>query len=177
MSTGSDRPRVLGGAPGGLRDRIRQKARGVAIRVLGMEFDTEERAPTTRPKVAPGEIDLSVIPKLVDGDGDTPGPNHREDIGRTWVAAQLAGGVAPTISSATRFNRARSCAEAVASGTTRARAASMPSQVEVGSSCRGNGKAPPCGAVAAACSRLFQSRSPALWAPGGEVTPWSARWW
>ncbi|MBL8617547.1 MAG: rhodanese-like domain-containing protein [Deltaproteobacteria bacterium] len=95
MSTGSDRPRVLGGAPGGFRDRLRQKARGVAIRVLGMEFDTEERAPTSRPKVAPGDIDLSVIPKLVDGDGDTPGPNHREDIGRTWVAAQLAGGVAP----------------------------------------------------------------------------------
>lgn len=85
----------LGGAPGGLRDRLRQRARGVAIRALGMEFDAEERAPAARPRPTAGPIDLSVIPKLVDGDGDTPGPNHREDIGRTWAAAQLAGGVAP----------------------------------------------------------------------------------
>ena len=95
MANPPPRAGFLGGAPGGLRDRLAQRARSVAIRALGMEFDTEDRAPTSRPKPSGGPIDLSVIPKLVDGDGDTPGPNHREDIGRTWVAAQLAGGVAP----------------------------------------------------------------------------------
>jgi rhodanese-related sulfurtransferase len=28
----------------------------------------------------------------MDGSGDTPGPNHRTNIGRTWVSAQLLGG-------------------------------------------------------------------------------------
>lgn len=60
-----------------------------------MEFDTEERDPNARGVADPNNFDPSVIPKLVDGDGDTPGPNHRTDIGRTWVSAQLAGGVPP----------------------------------------------------------------------------------
>ena len=60
-----------------------------------MEFDTEERDPNARGVADPNNFDPSVIPKLVDGDGDTPGPNHRFDIGRTWVSAQLAGGVPP----------------------------------------------------------------------------------
>jgi rhodanese-related sulfurtransferase len=96
MSPSRVRPEdLLTGRPNGLRDRLRAKVRQTAIRVLGMEFDTEERDPSSRKRPAPGNFDPSVIPKLVDGDGDTPGPNHREDIGRTWVAAQLAGGVAP----------------------------------------------------------------------------------
>lgn len=77
------------------RDRLKRAARRAAIKVLKMDFDTEERkAETLRPEGGP-TYDASKIPKLVDGDGDTPGPNHKEDIGRTWVAAQLAGGVAP----------------------------------------------------------------------------------
>lgn len=96
MSPSRVRPEdLLTGRPNGLRDRLRAKVRQAAIRVLGMEFDTEERDGSSRKRPAPGNFDPSVIPKLVDGDGDTPGPNHREDIGRTWVAAQLAGGVAP----------------------------------------------------------------------------------
>jgi rhodanese-related sulfurtransferase len=59
-----------------------------------MEFDTEDRAPQTEHKSA---FDESKIPKVVDGSGDTPGPNHKEDIGRTWVSAQIAGSVGPFI--------------------------------------------------------------------------------
>ncbi|MGB0639340.1 MAG: rhodanese-like domain-containing protein [Myxococcota bacterium] len=77
------------------RNRVKNKLRKVAIKAFGMEFDTEARDPNAGGKVDPSTYDPSVIPKLVDGDGDTPGPNHKEDIGRTWVAAQLAGGVAP----------------------------------------------------------------------------------
>jgi rhodanese-related sulfurtransferase len=77
------------------RDRIKKRVRRLAIKAFGMEFDTEDRDPNAGGKVDPADFDPSVIPKLVDGDGDTPGPNHKEDIGRTWVAAQMAGGVAP----------------------------------------------------------------------------------
>ena len=77
------------------RDRIKNRVRQMAIKAFGMEFDTEDRDPNAGGRADPNDFDPSVIPKLVDGDGDTPGPNHKEDIGRTWVAAQLAGGVAP----------------------------------------------------------------------------------
>jgi rhodanese-related sulfurtransferase len=86
---------LMQGRPDGVRAGLRAKARGVAIRVLGMEFDTEERRETARPTST--AFDPSVIPKIVDGDGDTPGPNHKEDIGRPWLAAQVAGGVSPLI--------------------------------------------------------------------------------
>ena len=57
-----------------------------------MEFDTEDRDPAARRRGDPSQFDPSKIPPLVDGDGDTPGPNHKTEIGRTWVSAQLAGG-------------------------------------------------------------------------------------
>ncbi len=78
-----------------IRDRLKGVARRAAIRLLNMEFDTEERDPAARRRGDPSKFDPSKIPPLVDGDGDTPGPNHRTEIGRTWVSAQLAGGVAP----------------------------------------------------------------------------------
>lgn len=78
-----------------IRNRLKKAARRVAIRVLNMEFDTEERDPAARRRGDPSKFDPGKIPKVVDGDGDTPGPNHREDIGRPWVSAQLSGGVAP----------------------------------------------------------------------------------
>ena len=67
----------------------------MAIKAFGMEFDAEARDPNAGGRADPADFDPTVIPKIVDGAGDTPGPNHKEDIGRTWVAAQLAGGVAP----------------------------------------------------------------------------------
>ena len=78
-----------------IRDRLKKVARRAAIKLLNMEFDTEDRDPNARRKGDPSKFDPSKIPPLVDGDGDTPGPNHKSDIGRTWVVAQLAGGVAP----------------------------------------------------------------------------------
>ena len=78
-----------------IRDRLKNRMRKMAIKAFGMEFDTEDRDPNAGGRANPDDFDPSVIPKIVDGAGDTPGPNHKEDIGRTWVAAQLAGGVAP----------------------------------------------------------------------------------
>ncbi|MDG1480556.1 MAG: rhodanese-like domain-containing protein [Myxococcota bacterium] len=78
-----------------IRDRFKKAARRAAIKIFNMEFDTEERDPNARGVADPNNFDPTVIPKLVDGDGDTPGPNHRYDIGRTWVSAQLVGGVPP----------------------------------------------------------------------------------
>ncbi|MEL6346854.1 MAG: rhodanese-like domain-containing protein [Myxococcota bacterium] len=77
-----------------IRKRLKAAARKVAIKVLGMEFDTEERAPRPE-RPDPDAFDPNKIPKIVDGSGDTPGPNHKTDIGRTWVSAQLTGGVPP----------------------------------------------------------------------------------
>ena len=78
-----------------IRNRLKQKVRKLAIKAFGMEFDAEDRDPNAGGRANPDDFDPSVIPKIVDGAGDTPGPNHKQDIGRTWVAAQLAGGVAP----------------------------------------------------------------------------------
>lgn len=77
------------------RDRLKKRVRRLAVKAFGMEFDVEDRDPNAGGRADPADFDPSVIPKIVDGAGDTPGPNHKQDIGRTWVAAQLAGGVAP----------------------------------------------------------------------------------
>ena len=78
-----------------IRDRIKQRLRGIALKAFGMEKQAEAR--NTRKTTGTGEYDPSVIPPLVDGDGDTPGPNHKELIGRTWLAAQIKGGDAGII--------------------------------------------------------------------------------
>lgn len=78
-----------------IRDRLKSAARKAAIRLLNMEFDTQDRDPAARGNPDASRYDPDKIPPLVDGDGDTPGPNAKEDIGRPWVAAQLIGGVAP----------------------------------------------------------------------------------
>jgi rhodanese-related sulfurtransferase len=78
-----------------IRNRFKGAAKRVAIKLLGMEFDTEERDPAGRTVGDPNKFDPDKIPRVVDGSGDTPGPNHKTDIGRTWVSAQMTGGVAP----------------------------------------------------------------------------------
>ena len=75
-----------------IRDKFKGILRKVAIKVLDMEFDTQDRA---KQETNNHVFDETKIPTVVDGSGDTPGPNHKEDIGRTWVSAQLVGGVAP----------------------------------------------------------------------------------
>ncbi len=79
-----------------IRDRLKKAARKAALRAFKMEKQAEDRAP--REVVEPtGEVDLSKIPTLVDGSGDTPGPNHRTRIGRTWLAAQMVAGTSPVL--------------------------------------------------------------------------------
>lgn len=81
-----------------IRDRLKGIARKAALKAFGMERQAEASDPPSQKLEAPPEtIDASVIPKIVDGSGDTPGPNHRTDIGRTWLAAQVASGVAPLL--------------------------------------------------------------------------------
>jgi len=74
-----------------IRDRLKGALKKVALKAFGMERDAEAR--TTRKTKGSKDYDASKIPKLVDGDGDTPGPNDKELIGSTWLAAQLVGGV------------------------------------------------------------------------------------
>jgi len=78
-----------------IRKKLKDRARKAAIKLLKMEFDAEHRDPAGRGVADPSAFDPDKIPKVVDGAGDTPGPNHKTEIGRPWVAAQLAGGVAP----------------------------------------------------------------------------------
>jgi rhodanese-related sulfurtransferase len=77
-----------------LRDRLKEVARKAALRAFGME---REAAPRAERPAGSASFDPGVIPKIVDGSGDTPGPNHKEDLGRTWLAAQIASGVAPVL--------------------------------------------------------------------------------
>ena len=77
-----------------IRDKMRKLLRKAAVKVLNMEFDTQEREAQSFEKQS---FDPTKIPKVVQGSGDTPGPNHKEDIGRPWVSAQLSGSVGPFI--------------------------------------------------------------------------------
>lgn len=78
-----------------IRNKIKSIIRKAAVRALNMEFDVQDR-PNPSPR-GTGDFDPSVIPTVVDGAGDTPGPNHKQDIGRTWLAAQVSAGVSPIL--------------------------------------------------------------------------------
>lgn len=75
-----------------IKKRLKNKLRKVAVKFFDMEFDVEERPP--RPDFS-SEVDSTKIPKIVDGSGDTPGPNHKTEIGRTWLSAQVTSNVHP----------------------------------------------------------------------------------
>lgn len=75
-----------------IRDRLKNAVKKVALRAFNMEWDAEETRDGGSRKTD-SAFDASVIPKIVEGSGDTPGPNHKEDIGRTWISATLVGGV------------------------------------------------------------------------------------
>jgi rhodanese-related sulfurtransferase len=79
-----------------IRDRLKGAAKKAALKFFGMEWEASE-APEDRARTVPNPAayDPSVIPKVVDGSGDTPGPKHKEDIGRTWLASQVASNVGP----------------------------------------------------------------------------------
>lgn len=75
-----------------IRRKIRKSLRQIAIKVLDMDYDVQERAPREEFSI---NIDAQKIPKIVDGSGDTPGPNHKTNIGRTWLSAVVASGASP----------------------------------------------------------------------------------
>jgi rhodanese-related sulfurtransferase len=78
-----------------IRDLVKRAARKVAIRAFGMEWEAEEGTSQQHTPSAPRPYDPAVIPRVVDGSGDTPGPNHRTNMGRTWVSAQVISGTPP----------------------------------------------------------------------------------
>ncbi len=78
-----------------IRDRLKNVAKKAAIKFFGMEWEAEEIGPNdgNTKRAGPQEVDPNLIPRVVDGSGDTPGPKHRERIGRTWLASQVISGV------------------------------------------------------------------------------------
>ncbi len=78
-----------------IRDRLKGVAKKAAIKFFGMEWDAEELAPNdgNTKRDGPQTFDPNLIPRVVDGSGDTPGPKHRERIGRTWLVSQVISGV------------------------------------------------------------------------------------
>lgn len=78
-----------------IRDRLKGVVKRVAIKAFGMEWEAEELAPNegNSKRAVPTTIDPNLIPRVVDGSGDTPPPKHRERIGRTWLASQVISGV------------------------------------------------------------------------------------
>jgi rhodanese-related sulfurtransferase len=81
-----------------IRDRLKSGLRSAAIKLFKMEKDQEPHAvPNVKLDRAPVSIDRSVIPKVVAGSGDTPGPNHKEDVGRTVLSAAVHSGSAPLL--------------------------------------------------------------------------------
>jgi rhodanese-related sulfurtransferase len=79
-----------------IRDRIKGAAKKAALKFFGMEWEASDRPhDANRGEASPAAFDPSLIPKVVDGSGDTPGPKHLTDIGRTWVASQVISNVSP----------------------------------------------------------------------------------
>ncbi len=76
--------------------RVRSRLRRLAARVLGSEQEprpsTAGSPPSTDHTAA---SDLDGLPPLQPGRGETPGPNHKQDISQEWAAAQLFSGVSP----------------------------------------------------------------------------------
>jgi rhodanese-related sulfurtransferase len=81
-----------------IRDRIKGAVRKAGLRFFGMEWEASERpVDHNRGVASPAAYDPSLIPRVVEGSGDTPGPNHKTNIGRTWLAAQVASNAATVI--------------------------------------------------------------------------------
>jgi rhodanese-related sulfurtransferase len=77
--------------------RVRSRLRRLASRVLGSP-DTEPRRDQQAPRPRPQDVgsgELAGLPPLQPGRGETPGPNHKQDISQEWASAQLHSGVPP----------------------------------------------------------------------------------
>jgi rhodanese-related sulfurtransferase len=77
-----------------IRDRLLNAAKKVGRRLFLPEEAgrVSVRTRSELQKSDAGDVDETKLPPIVQGDGDTPGPNHKSDIGRTWASAQLLGG-------------------------------------------------------------------------------------
>ena len=73
--------------------RVRSRLRRLASRVLGSS-DPEPQPAQPRAK-AEAPTELAGLPPLQPGRGETPGPNHKQDISQEWASAQLHSGVPP----------------------------------------------------------------------------------
>ncbi len=81
-----------------IRDRLKAAARTAALKLFRMEKQMEPHLePNVKLDRPPTEIDPSVIPRVVDGSGDTPGPNHKEDVGRTMLSAAIISNAGPVL--------------------------------------------------------------------------------
>lgn len=80
-----------------IRDRIKRAARKVAIKAFGMEFDTQDRPDDPGRASRAAAYDPSKIPRVVQGSGDTPGPNHKELVGHVFLGAQVSSGATEII--------------------------------------------------------------------------------
>jgi rhodanese-related sulfurtransferase len=80
-----------------IRDRLKGVVKKGLIKAFGMEWESTEVPEQNIPKRDGAAVayDPTVIPRVVDGSGDTPGPKHPTNIGRTWVASQVISDVAP----------------------------------------------------------------------------------
>jgi rhodanese-related sulfurtransferase len=74
------------------RPHLRSALRRLTQRVLGSPAPPPDQPAPTR---AQPEGELRGLPPLQPGRGETPGPNHKQDISREWVSAQLLSGVSP----------------------------------------------------------------------------------
>ena len=76
-----------------IRDRLKSGWSRALDRLRGSR---EPWAPPPTPREAPLRVRAPEgVPPVQPGSGDTPGPNHKEDIGRPWAAAQLVSGTPP----------------------------------------------------------------------------------
>ncbi len=81
-----------------IRDRLKAAVHTAALKLFKMEKQMEPHLePNVKLDQAPASIDPSVIPRVVDGSGDTPGPNHKEDVGRTMLSAAIISSAGPVL--------------------------------------------------------------------------------
>ncbi|MSP56863.1 MAG: rhodanese-like domain-containing protein [Myxococcales bacterium] len=81
-----------------IRERLKAAARTAALKLFKMEKQMEPHLePNQKLDRPPEAIDMSVIPRIVDGSGDTPGPNHKEDVGRTMLSAAIISSAGPVL--------------------------------------------------------------------------------
>lgn len=81
-----------------IRSKLKDAARALRDRLLpsgAPAADAWSPPPPARDRTPASASAVSTGIPLMPGRGDMPGPNHKEDVSRTWVAAQVLSGVPP----------------------------------------------------------------------------------